>query len=192
MEINKTTGLLSDAEYISSPNCDDRPTGSICKLLIIHNISLPPNEFGGPYITQLFTNTLDETADPFFQEIAHLRVSAHLLIRRDGQLIQYVPFHKRAWHAGVSTYEGEETCNNFSVGIELEGADHIPYESIQYEQLAAVTDALLLTYPEMSADRITGHCDVAPNRKTDPGPAFDWDKYRQLIVLTSPVNQVNN
>ena len=181
MEIDKTTGLLKDVEYIPSPNCDDRPAESDAKLLIIHNISLPPNDFGGPYITQLFTNTLDEKIHPFFAEISHLRVSSHLLIRRDGSIIQYVPFHKRAWHAGVSSYNGEEACNSFSIGIELEGADDVPYESVQYEQLSNVSIALISTYPQMSMERITGHCDVAPGRKTDPGPAFDWERYKQLL-----------
>ena len=184
MEINITTGLLQDAAFIPSPNCDERPPESPAKLLIIHNISLPPNEFGGPYITHLFTNSLDENLHPFFKEITHLRVSSHLLIRRDGSIIQYVPFHKRAWHAGVSSYEGEKACNNFSIGIELEGADHIAYENEQYEILASVTQTLLTTYSEMSMECITGHCDVAPDRKTDPGPAFDWNRYRQLLTTT--------
>ena len=182
MEIDKTQGLLQNAEYIPSPNCDERPDGMDTNLLIIHNISLPPNEFGGPHITQLFTNCLDENAHPFFEEISHLRVSSHLLIRRDGSIIQYVPFNKRAWHAGVSCYKDKEVCNNFSIGTELEGADNIPYETIQYEQLADVTNTLLATYPDMSAERITGHSDVAPGRKTDPGPAFDWQRYKQLIL----------
>jgi len=182
MEIDITTGLLQNAEYIPSPNCDVRPTDSPARLLIIHNISLPPNEFGGPYITQLFTNTLEQDKHPFFEEIAHLRVSSHLLIRRDGQIIQYVPFHKRAWHAGISSYHGQTACNDFSMGIELEGADEINYETIQYERLGEITKALLSNYPQMSTERITGHCDVAPDRKTDPGPAFDWEKYRQLLV----------
>ena len=184
MEIDLSTGLLKNAEYIPSPNCDERPEETPANLLIIHNISLPPNEFGGPYISQLFTNTLDEGAHPFFAEISHLRVSSHLLIRRDGSIIQYVPFHKRAWHAGVSCYEGQETCNSFSIGIELEGADDIPYETAQYEQLTEVTNTLLSNYPEMSSERITGHSDVAPGRKTDPGPAFDWKKYKQLLSLS--------
>jgi len=181
MEIDKVLGQLSNATQISSPNCDDRPSDTPIKLLIIHNISLPPNEFGGPYIDQLFTNTLDIGADPFFEEIAHLKVSAHLLIRRDGTMTQYVPFHKRAWHAGVSNYKGEDTCNNFSIGIEMEGADHIEYDSKQYETLADVTAALLSTYPEMSIDNITGHCDVAPERKTDPGESFDWQRYKKRL-----------
>ncbi|MDH3327583.1 MAG: 1,6-anhydro-N-acetylmuramyl-L-alanine amidase AmpD [Gammaproteobacteria bacterium] len=182
MEIDKIKGLLKNAEYIASPNCDDRSPESQANLLIIHNISLPPNEFGGPFITQLFTNTLNESEHPFFEEIAHLRVSSHLLIRRDGNIIQYVPFHKRAWHAGVSCFDNQTGCNDFSIGIELEGTDDIPYETIQYEQLATVTDTLLSTYQDMSAERITGHCDVAPERKTDPGPVFDWKKYRQLMI----------
>lgn len=183
MNINLSTGRLDCADYIASPNCDERPDNIKAKLLIIHNISLPPNEFNGPYITQLFTNTLQASTHPFFEEIVHLRVSSHLLIRRNGDIIQYVPFHKRAWHAGVSSYKGESACNNFSIGIELEGADDIPYEAEQYAQLSAVTKTLLAAYPEMSAEDITGHCDIAPERKTDPGPAFDWNKYRKSLAL---------
>lgn len=182
MEIDIATGLLQGADYIPSPNCDDRPPECHANLLIIHNISLPPLEFGGPYITQLFTNTLDENAHEFFTEISHLRVSSHLLIRRDGSIIQYVPFNKRAWHAGVSSYNGRKACNDFSIGIELEGADEIPYETIQYEKLSEVSKALIAHYPQMSEKRITGHSDVAPGRKTDPGPAFDWAKYKAMLA----------
>ena len=185
MEIDVSSGLLESAEFVPSPNCDDRPPQEKARLLIIHNISLPPNEFGGPYINQLFTNQLNPEEHPFFEEIHQLRVSSHLLIRRDGSIIQYVPFHKRAWHAGISTYENQQACNDFSIGIELEGADHIPYEPCQYEQLATVTQALLKTYPEMSAEHITGHCDVAPERKTDPGEAFDWEHYLGLLAKSS-------
>jgi len=182
MKINKTSGLLECAEFISSPNCDDRPPNIEPNLLIIHNISLPPNEFGGSYINQFFSNTLDISSHPFFEEIAHLRVSSHLLIRRNGDIVQYVPFHKRAWHAGVSCYNGQEACNDFSIGIELEGADHIAYEPPQYEQLARISDLIIETYPKMSTDRIAGHCDIAPQRKTDPGEAFDWKIYRDLMA----------
>jgi len=181
MKINKDTGLLEEAEYLPSPNCDDRAENGDMDLLIIHNISLPPNQFGGPHINQLFTNCLNPDEHPFFEEICHLRVSSHLLIRRDGSIIQYVPFHKRAWHAGVSEYQGRSQCNNFSIGIELEGADEVPYEEAQYQTLAEVSKTLFDTYPNMTKDHITGHSDIAPGRKTDPGPAFEWAKYRDML-----------
>jgi len=141
----------------------------------------PPGEYGGPWIDQLFTNTLSSDAHPYFAQIASLKVSAHLLIRRDGELVQYVPFHLRAWHAGVSQYCGRERCNDFSIGIELEGTDEQPYEPRQYDQLARVIDALVAAYPTLSTERIAGHSDVAPGRKTDPGPAFDWVRLRALL-----------
>lgn len=137
-------------------------------------------EFGGPWIDALFTGTIDPQAHPFFAEIAHLRVSAHCLIRRDGEIVQYVPFDKRAWHAGVSQYQGRERCNDFSIGIELEGTDTLAYTDAQYQQLAAVTRALIDCYPDI-AKNMTGHCDIAPDRKTDPGPAFDWARFRVLV-----------
>ncbi|MEH6358198.1 MAG: 1,6-anhydro-N-acetylmuramyl-L-alanine amidase AmpD [Pseudomonadales bacterium] len=171
---------LSAAEHIVSPNCNDRPNDRI-DLLVIHNISLPPGEFGGPYISQLFTNQLDPKTHPYFEEIAGLEVSAHVLIRRDGAMVQYVPFNKRAWHAGKSCFQGEENCNDFSIGIELEGVDDMPYESIQYQQLAEVSQLLLGCYIGLSAERISGHCDIAPGRKTDPGESFDWNYYRRLL-----------
>jgi len=181
MNINATSGILEEAELILSPNCDDRPENSDIRLLVIHNISLPPGEFGGPYINQLFCNQLDPKEHPFFDEIKELRVSSHLLIRRSGDIIQYVPFHKRAWHAGVSEFEGKACCNDFSIGIEMEGTDNDAYEEIQYQKLAEVTKQLISTYPNISPDRITGHCDIAPERKTDPGEAFDWNKYLDSI-----------
>lgn len=141
-------------------------------------------EFGGPWIDALFTGTTDPHAHPFFAEIAHLRVSAHCLIRRDGEIVQYVPFDKRAWHAGVSCYQGRERCNDFSIGIELEGTDTLAYTDAQYRQLAAVTDLLIALYPAI-AENIAGHSDIAPVRKTDPGPAFDWIKYRALLSAPS-------
>jgi len=181
MKIDENSGLLDEADYIASPNCDDRPPGEVIDLLVVHNISLPPNEFGGPYINQLFTNKLNAKEHPFFEEINHLRVSAHLLIRRDGRIIQFVPFHKRAWHAGVSNFCGREQCNNFSIGIEMEGADHIPYEDIQYKKLSAVTKEIILCFPNISLSNIQGHCDIAPERKTDPGEAFDWVYFKKLL-----------
>lgn len=174
MHIDPATGLLEGARFVESPNCDDRPPGVTPDLVVVHGISLPPGEFGGPWIEALFTNRLDPAAHPYFAEIAGLRVSAHLLIRRDGELIQFVPFHCRAWHAGVSCHEGRTGCNDYSVGIELEGADDIPYEPIQYERLAGVIRALGTIWPSIRPERVTGHADIAPDRKTDPGPAFDW------------------
>lgn len=173
---------LIDAERVPSPNFDDRPDGRI-DLLVIHSISLPPGEFGGPYIEQLFTNKLVPEFHPYFREIAQLKVSAHLLIRRNGELIQFVPFDKRAWHAGASCYGDESNCNDFSIGIELEGTDDQAYDKRQYTRLAEVTRLLIEHYPAISEERITGHSDIAPQRKTDPGPGFDWQLYRQLLTV---------
>jgi AmpD protein len=167
-------GLIRPAEQCPSPNQDDRPAGSEPELIIIHGISLPPGEFGGPYVEQLFTNRLDWAAHPYFAEIRGLKVSSHLLIRRDGGLIQFVPFGRRAWHAGASCYRNRMDCNDFSIGIELEGEDEIPYSVRQYDVLIKVINALQETYAALCARRIAGHCDVSPNRKSDPGPAFDW------------------
>ena len=182
MKIDLDQGRLDEATYIPSPNHNQRPPNSGVDLLVIHGISLPPGEFGGPYIAELFTNRLDPTQHPYFAQIQHLKVSSHLLIRRDGALIQFVPFHLRAWHAGQSVHEGREGCNDFSIGIELEGTDHNAYEPVQYTQLAAVTRAILQAYPAITRERIVGHSDIAPGRKTDPGPYFDWDYYRALIA----------
>lgn len=173
-------GWLSDVRRHPSPHFDDRPEGEQPSLLVVHNISLPPGEFGGPWIDALFSGTLDPQAHPYFAGIAHLRVSAHCLIRRDGEIVQYVPFNKRAWHAGVSTYLGREKCNDFSIGIELEGTDVLPYTDVQYQQLAAVTRILVRHYPSI-AQHMAGHCDIAPTRKTDPGDAFDWAHFRALV-----------
>jgi AmpD protein len=164
-----------------SPNWDERPAGSAISLLVIHNISLPPGEFGGPWIDLLFRNQLPVEAHAYFARLAGLRVSAHLLIRRDGQVIQYVPFSKRAWHAGQSQFQGRPNCNDFSIGIELEGTDHDPYTDAQYQALAQLTRQLQQRYPAISHERITGHSDIAPGRKTDPGPAFDWPRYLRAI-----------
>ncbi len=172
---------LVSAERIISPNHNERPSEDRIDLLVIHNISLPPGEFGGPYICELFTNRLDQNAHPYFQEIAGLEVSAHLLIRRDGHVIQFVPFNMRAWHAGESCFGDEQGCNDFSIGIELEGCDDIEYTSEQYHRLAEVTRQLMKVYNGITPERITGHSDIAPERKTDPGSAFDWTLYRKLI-----------
>lgn len=181
MMIDIDTGLLVEARQVPSPNWDERPEGSVPELIVIHGITLPLGQYGGPWIDALFTNTLDPAADPFFAEIYQLKVSAHLLIRRDGEVVQYVPFNKRAWHAGKSWYEGRERCNDFSIGIELEGTDETPYEAVQYQQLARIIEALLHAYPTLSLDRITGHSDIAPGRKTDPGPFFQWDHLYALL-----------
>ncbi len=180
VNINSETGLLQKARQCPSPNCDER-SQAVTDLLVIHNISLPPGQFGGPYIDALFSNTLDPLVDDYFAGLTSLRVSAHLLIRRDGEVVQYVPFHRRAWHAGVSSYCGREACNDFSIGIELEGTDEQPYQEIQYEVLADVVVNLINTYPDISAERIVGHADIAPGRKTDPGMAFNWSHFRGLL-----------
>ena len=178
MHIDIHSGLLDVARQVPSPNCDARPAGTKIDLLVIHNISLPPGCFGGDAIDCFFTNTLDVDADPFYSEISELRVSAHLLIQRDGAIVQYVPFTQRAWHAGVSCFAGRECCNDYSIGIELEGTDELPYEAIQYQVLRQLIDLLVQVYPGIRQDRIVGHSDIAPGRKTDPGPAFDWSKIR--------------
>jgi AmpD protein len=181
MQIDSLTGLILNAQQIASPNQDDRPAATVIDLIVVHNISLPPNEFGGSYIDALFTNTLDPTLHESFIERAHLKVSAHCLIRRQGEVTQYVPFIKRAWHAGVSSFQGREKCNDFSIGIELEGADEIPYTSLQYNSLASLVKTLLIKYPNITLDRIVGHSTIAPGRKTDPGPAFDWGLLTKLL-----------
>ena len=181
MRVDPASGLLDAARQLPSPNADERPEGAALELIVIHGISLPPGEFGGPWIDALFTNQLDPEAHASFRDIHSLRVSSHLLIRRDGEIVQYLPFHRRAWHAGKSSYQGRERCNDYSVGIELEGTDDVPYEAIQYEVLAEVVTALLAAYPSLSAAHITGHCDVAPGRTTDPGPAFDRGQLRALV-----------
>jgi len=166
------------AIQVASPNCDDRPRGSRITLLVIHNISLPPGEFGGGAIAQLFTNRLDPAAHPYFATVAQLRVSAHFVIGRDGALTQFVPCVRRAWHAGVSSWRGRAHCNDFSIGVELEGADDLAYEAGQYDTLARLTRVLLRRYPITD---LAGHCDIAPGRKTDPGPAFDWARLRRRV-----------
>ncbi|MFV0478036.1 MAG: 1,6-anhydro-N-acetylmuramyl-L-alanine amidase AmpD [Parahaliea sp.] len=164
-----------------SPNFGPRPPGVQPDALVIHNISLPPGRYGGDEIEHLFTNCLDWDAHPYFQAIRGLTVSAHLLIRRDGEILQFVSFDDRAWHAGQSCFEGRGNCNDFSIGIELEGSDDVPYCDEQYTVLATVTRLLIDRYTGLREDRITGHSDIAPGRKTDPGPAFDWQRYRQAI-----------
>jgi len=165
---------LTSAIKVPSPNYDERTDPSDISLIVIHCISLPAGQFGTPYIDQLFCNTLNPDDDPYFKEIYQLTVSAHLLIKRDGRCVQYVPFDKRAWHAGKSNYQGRERCNDFSIGIELEGIETIAYTDEQYDQLKRVIDSLLQHYPTLSKHHITGHSNIAPDRKTDPGPLFDW------------------
>ena len=167
-------GRVESAAFIASPNCDERPAGAALELLVIHSISLPPGEFGGPGIVELFTNRLDPAAHPYYAGIADLRVSAHFLVRRDGTLVQFVPCGLRAWHAGPSCWKGRERCNDYSVGIELEGSDATPFEDAQYARLATLTRALRAAYP---LPDIAGHSEIAPGRKTDPGPHFDWPRY---------------
>ncbi len=174
------SGWLSAAKKVPSAHFNERPDEVVPRLLVIHNISLPPGQFGGPWIDQLFTGTLSPQDHPYFQEIAHLKVAAHCLIRRDGEIVQYVAFDKRAWHAGQSSYQGEDNCNDFSIGIELEGTDTEPYTDEQYQSLCRVTETLMRCYG-IKAEDITGHSDIAPGRKTDPGESFDWARYRREI-----------
>lgn len=182
LRIDSATGLIAGVRQVLSPHFDERPSGVLPALLVVHGISLPPGEFGGPWIDRLFTGALPPEAHPYFKQIEGLRASAHALIRRDGQIVQYVPFGQRAWHAGKSEYQGRAGCNDFSIGIELEGTDQTPYTDAQYEQLAALAAALLSTYPTLSAQHIAGHSDVAPGRKTDPGPRFEWPRFRALLA----------
>lgn len=182
MELNAPTrisvdGWLLSGRRVSSPYCNERPPNTQISLLVIHNISLPPGCYGGGYIERFFCGGLDPNEHPYFREIAQLEVSAHVLIDRRGNITQFVSFQQRAWHAGVSSFEGCENCNDFSVGIELEGTDDSAYTSAQYQALAGLTRDLIAAYPALTSDRIVGHCDIAPGRKTDPGPAFDWQTY---------------
>ena len=175
-------GIATPARQVASPNRDARPPGTEITLLVVHGISLPPGEFGGDGILDLFTNRLDPVAHPYYAAIAGLAVSAHFLIRRDGALIQFVPCGERAWHAGASAWKGRGRCNDYSIGVELEGADTVPYTDAQYAALAGVARALMQAYPAITPERIAGHSDVAPGRKTDPGPAFDWPRFRASIA----------
>lgn len=181
--VDVAAGLLRRATYVPSPNFDERPPGTVIDLIVVHGISLPPAEYGGPWIDRLFMNTLPADAHPYFASVATLKVSTHVLIRRDGHCVQYVPFHKRAWHAGQSNYRGRERCNDFSIGIELEGADAEPYEPAQYRALAETVVDLCAAYSSLSIDRVVGHSDIAPGRKTDPGIAFDWPRLNALLRM---------
>lgn len=181
LRIDPATGLLLGTRQVLSPHFDARPAGTLAELIVVHGISLPPGDFAGPWIDRLFTGNLPPDAHPYFREIVAARVSAHALIRRTGEIVQYVPFGQRAWHAGKSEYAGRQACNDFSIGIELEGTDELPYENPQYESLAALIKALLATYPSLSSERVVGHSDIAPGRKTDPGASFDWHRLRAAI-----------
>ena len=181
MSINYPVGWLSDVRRLSSPNCDPRPSGSEPELIVIHGISLPPGRYGGPWIDRLFTNALPAEADPYFATIQDLQVSSHVLIARDGALTQYVPFSMRAWHAGASNWCGREACNDFSIGIELEGTDDEPYDDRQYPVLASLIASLQQVYPTLASGAVAGHSDIAPGRKTDPGPAFDWKRLERWV-----------
>ncbi|HVC30774.1 MAG TPA: 1,6-anhydro-N-acetylmuramyl-L-alanine amidase AmpD [Steroidobacteraceae bacterium] len=180
--IEPATGLLAGVRQVLSPHFDNRPKGAAPELIVVHGISLPAGEFGGPWIDRLFAGDLPAGAHPSFRDTAGLRVSAHAVVRRDGSITQYVPFGMRAWHAGQSQYQGRTGCNDFSIGIELEGTDEVPYTDAQYERLAALVEALLAAYATLAAERITGHSDIAPGRKTDPGPSFEWARLRSALV----------
>jgi AmpD protein len=180
--IDATSGLLRGARQVLSPHYDERPPGMTPDLIVVHGISLPPGEFGGPWIERLFAGGLDRAAHPFFATIATLRVSAHLLVRRDGAPVQFVPFGLRAWHAGVSSWQGRSACNDFSIGIEMEGTDEGPYESAQYRTLSALIGALCDVYPTLARERVVGHSDIAPGRKSDPGARFEWKLLRELLA----------
>jgi AmpD protein len=182
LQVDLPSGLLRGARLIASPNHDARPAGVEADLIVVHGISLPPGEFGGLWIDRLFTNSLPGEMHPYFAEVQALRVSSHLVVARDGAVTQYVAFNERAWHAGKSSYQGREACNDFSVGVELEGTDTLPYEPAQYGALAEIVAALCAAYPRLSPDRLVGHSDIAPGRKTDPGPAFEWPRARRLIA----------
>lgn len=174
-------GWVDAARRVPSPNFNQRPDANDISLLVIHNISLPPGSFGGPWIEDLFLNRLDHGAHPYFETLRGLEVSAHFLLRRDGHLLQFVSLGDRAWHAGQSQFEGRANCNDFSIGIELEGCDERPFTRKQYRRLATLTALLLRAFPQLSPVRIVGHSDIAPGRKTDPGPCFDWAGYRALL-----------
>jgi AmpD protein len=180
--LDADTALIAEARQVQSPNCDDRPAECLPSLVVVHGISLPPGDFGGPWIDQFFTNNLDVSAHSYFQEIADMQVSAHFLVRRDGELVQYVPLNRRAWHAGESIYAGRVRCNDYSIGIELEGEDETPYEDLQYQCLARLISTLRGNLASLQDATVVAHSDIAPGRKTDPGPAFDWQLLETLLL----------
>jgi AmpD protein len=182
-------GWLDNVRQVQTPNFGERPAGAVIDLLVIHNISLPPGEFGGPWVEQLFCGRLDASAHPYFADIANGDFSTHLFIRRDGEAIQFVDLTKRAWHAGRSCWLDKVECNDYSIGIELEGTDHTPFTEAQYLRLAEVTLEIMRRFPRITAERIVGHSDVAPERKTDPGPAFDWARLRGMLAASGAEQQ---
>lgn len=181
MHLNPETTIFDEVTYLPSTHCDSRPEGMAIELIVLHNISLPPGCFGGTYIDEFFCGKLNPEIHPYFREIYQMRVAPHLFINRTGAISQYVPLCKRAWHAGKSCFHARNNCNDFSIGIELEGTDDIPYTKEQYQQLALITKVLLQTYAQIKKENIVGHCDIAPDRKTDPGTAFAWDYFFELI-----------
>ena len=183
LDLNITDGWLNGVRRVVSPHFDQRPEPSDISLLVIHYISLPPEQFGGGYVDDFFQGKLDPKVHPYFNEIYQIRVSAHCLIERDGRVTQYVSFNARAWHAGLSSFEGREKCNDFSIGIELEGSDQQPFTEAQYRELAVLTKRIMAAYPQITKQRIVGHCDIAPERKIDPGRYFDWNYYLNLLDL---------
>ena len=189
MQVDMASGLVAGACFVDSPNRSARPAGQVPELIVVHGISLPAGQFGGGHITELFTNQLDTRGDARFAHLAGVRVSAHLLIARDGHVTQYVPFGQRAWHAGGSVFEGRPDCNDFSIGIELEGTDTQPYRTLQYETLECLIGALREAYPAIGDDRIVGHCHIAPGRKSDPGPGFEWQRLQRNLGIRCPVTQ---
>jgi N-acetyl-anhydromuramoyl-L-alanine amidase len=182
LKINDTNGLLEPVIYYPSNHCNERPAHMPISLIVVHGISLPPGQFGTGAIEQFFCGKLEASLHPYYQQIAHLQVSSHLLIKRAGEIIQFVPLHKRAWHAGISSYAGVSDCNDYSIGIELEGTDKQAYTFQQYQQLALICKLLLAAYPAITPARIVGHSDIAPGRKTDPGPAFNWNLLRGKLI----------
>lgn len=184
MNATWNAGWLDLARHIESPNFDERLSGEVISLIVVHAISLPPAQFGSDDISRLFTNTLDPDVHPYFMQIDTLRVSAHFLIRRDGELIQFVSCLQRAWHAGVSCWDGRERCNDFSIGVELEGCDEQPFENMQYVRLVELIEILRVQYPVTT---VVGHCDIAPGRKSDPGPCFDWARLSAVEMVPNPL-----
>lgn len=182
IRINRATGRVEGARFVPSANFDARPDAASVDILVVHSMSLPPGQFGGPGIEQLFTNCLDPKEHPYYCEIQNLRVSAHLVIRRDGEIFQFVPLGERAWHAGESFCEGRTRANDFSIGIELEGTETDIFEDIQYTRLAELTRAIMQAYPAITKQRIYGHSDIAPGRKSDPGIGFDWPRYLDMLA----------
>lgn len=178
----RRNGRISQARWCPSPNFGPRPDDASISLLVVHNISLPPGQFGGDAIERFFCNQIDACEHPYFETIARMKVSAHLLIHRDGSPVQFVSLLDRAWHAGRSCFHGEEECNDFSIGIELEGTDDIPYTDAQYQTLSDLSRLIMTAWPAITPQRIAGHSDIAPGRKTDPGPAFDWPRFRQMLA----------